>query len=143
MTQVMCGVTPESIVELDPGQIFVFGSNLVGYHGAGAARAALKWGAEMGVGVSLSGQTYALPTKDGLIQTMTLPDIEYHIDELIGCIVENPDKHFLITKIGCGLAGYTPKDIAPLFGVAFLEMANCSLPQEFIDIIQQQEKEAA
>jgi hypothetical protein len=130
-----CGITPENITHLEPEQIFVFGSNLAGVHGAGAASLARKWGAEWGKGYGLFGQTYALPTKDRDIETLSIGDIRIFVSRLKACIKENPDLHFLITKVGCGLAGYSEKDIGPLFE-DFLDIPNCSLPIEFIEINQ-------
>lgn len=127
----ICGITPENITELNDGEIFVFGSNLRAVHGAGAAYDAIQWGATEKVGEGLSGQTYALPTKDYSIRTRSIPDIYGSVVSLLNCINENPDKHFLVTKVGCGLAGYKINEIAPMFR-QFLELKNCSLPQDFI-----------
>ena len=110
-----------------PGQgvVFVFGSNLRGRHGAGAAKAALeRYGAIEGQGVGLQGQSYAIPTKDYRIQTMPLEVIEPYIKEFVQFTHDHPDMTFMVTPIGTGLAGYRHEDIAPLFkGVI-----NCWLP---------------
>jgi hypothetical protein len=96
--------------------IFVFGSNLAGIHGAGAARTAMKLhGAKYGVGVGLVGYSYAIPTKDQNIQSMNLEDIEPYVTEFISFAKSNPNLEFMVTQIGCGLAGFTAEQIAPLF----------------------------
>lgn len=106
--------------------IFVFGSNESGYHGAGAALFAYqKLGAKMHQGVGLQGQTYAIPTKDHYIKTLPLSEIQYYVDEFKTFARKNPDKHFFITRLGCGLAGYNDTDIAPLFKDS---PPNCLLP---------------
>ena len=97
-------------------QVFVFGSNLAGVHGAGAARVAVeKHGAEMGKGVGLQGNSYALPTKDHNIQTLPFPDVAMNIHHFLVFAKRNPEYQFKVTRIGCGLAGYQDKEIAPLF----------------------------
>lgn len=133
-----CGVTPNNIIQLRDNEVFVFGSNQAGSHGAGAALTAMQWGAIAGFGEGLYGQTYALPTKDARIRTRHLADIYESLINLFMCISHTPEKHFLITKVGCGLAGLSEKEVAPMFRT-FMELGNCSLPQEFIDIINQQE----
>jgi len=130
-----CGTTPEIIHALRPKEVFVFGSNLAGIHGAGAAYLAKKWGAFDGRGIGLSGQTYAIPTKDHAISSLSLGDILCHIEDFYSFAQANPQLEFLVTKIGCGLAGYSVKDIAPLFFAEFLTLENISLPHEFIEII--------
>lgn len=133
--QYNCSITPPDIQKLLPHEIFVFGSNLAGIHGAGAARTAYeKFGARMGKGTGRYGNSYALPTKGYNIATLSLNKIAFYIDALHYDITVNPELTFLITEIGCGLAGYTPKDIAPLFK-DFIQLNNCALPKSFIDII--------
>jgi len=96
--------------------IFVFGSNLAGIHGAGAARhAALHYGAVRGEGNGRTGRAYALPTKDRKIQTISLTAIRMFVRDFINHAAENADQTFQITQIGCGLAGYTADQIAPMF----------------------------
>ncbi|AWH15503.1 hypothetical protein [Pseudomonas phage 98PfluR60PP] len=96
--------------------IFVFGSNLAGRHGAGAARYAYNHeGAVYGQGIGHFGNSYAIPTKDYNIQTMQLVDIQQCVDLFIQYAELNPDLKFKVTRIGCGLAGYKDKDIAPMF----------------------------
>lgn len=96
--------------------IFVFGSNLAGIHGAGAARyAAQHLGAEMGVGRGRTGQCYALPTKGSRIQCMPLEFIKQSVDGFLNHAAAHPGDEFKVTRVGCGLGGYKDKDIAPLF----------------------------
>lgn len=125
-----CDITPAYIEELLPNQIFVFGSNLQGMHTGGAAWIAnKKFGAIMGQGVGLQGQSYAIPTMQGGVET-----IKPYTDEFIEFAKTHSDMHFLVTRIGCGIAGFQDTDIAPLFEQA-IGLSNVSLPQEFIDII--------
>ena len=124
--------SPSNITNLAPWQCFVFGSNLAGIHGAGAARTALGWGAVIGQGVGHFGNTYAIPTKNEYIQTMPTEDIRPYVDDFFDYARTHHQWTFLVTEIGCGLAGYQPKDIAPLFGKRFLELGNVHLPERFI-----------
>ena len=119
-------ITPEFITTLLPNEIFVFGSNLGGFHAGGAARMArLHFGAEMGKGVGIQGQSYAIPTMQGGVET-----IKPYVDEFIIYASQHPEKQFLVTPIGCGIAGYTPRDIAPMFMQA-IHVENIWLPKEF------------
>lgn len=96
--------------------IFVFGSNLAGRHGKGAARdALLKYGAVYGQGEGIQGNSYAIPTKDEVLAPLSLTEIRENINRFIFYASQHPDKLFVITKVGCGLAGYSPRDIGPLF----------------------------
>ena len=96
--------------------IFVFGSNLAGRHGAGAAKFAMdKHGAIYGEGIGLQGHSYAIPTKDSRIQTMPLEAIEPYVKKFLDFARANPELTFDITPIGCGLAGYRRSDIKPMF----------------------------
>ena len=122
--------TPEFINELQPGEIFVFGSNLRGMHAGGAARVAnLKFGAEWGVGVGLTGQCYAIPTMQGGVET-----IKPYTDQFIAFAAEHPELTFLVTRIACGIAGFTDAQIAPLFADA-VDAPNVVLPESFVKII--------
>ena len=108
------------------GQIFVFGSNRAGIHGAGAARVAWQqYGAIWEQGEGLMGQSYALPTKDEQIQKMSLEQIKEHVDKFIMFAWERTDLKFFVTRIGCGLAGWSDHEIGPLFADA---PPNCELP---------------
>lgn len=125
-------ISADRITELKPNEIFVFGSNLAGHHGAGAAKLAMnKWGAKWGKGIGLEGQTYAIPTMQGGIDT-----IKPYVDKFIAFAKENPNKIFLVTEIGCGIAGFTPRDIAPLFLEA-KKVSNIYLPKRFWSILTQ------
>lgn len=116
--------TPEFITHLKENEIFVFGSNLAGMHGGGAARIALeRFGAKMGQGVGLQGQSYAIPTMQGGVET-----IKPYVDEFIQFAQQHPELTFLVTRIGCGIAGFTDEEIAPLFEDAHL-VANIVLPK--------------
>ena len=116
--------TPEYITELKPGEIFVFGSNLQGMHGGGAARIAYqKFGAIMGQGVGLQGHSYGIPTMQGGVET-----IRPYVDEFITFAKEHPELTFLVTRIGCGIAGFTDDEIAPLFTGAY-GVENIVLPE--------------
>jgi hypothetical protein len=115
-------------------EIFVFGSNLAGRHGKGAAAVALRhYGAIYGQGEGLQGNAYALPTKDTRLKTISLHNLVYHIETFARCASKYKDYDFLVTKIGCGLAGYRVDDIAPLF--EYVKLDNVYLPQEFIDYL--------
>lgn len=123
--------TPENITSLKPDEVFVFGSNLAGHHGGGAARAALhKFGAVWGQGVGLQGQSYAIPTMQGGVET-----IKPYVDEFIGFAKARPELKFYVTRIGCGIAGFKDEEIAPLFSEA-LGVDNIFLPKPFADIIE-------
>lgn len=122
-------ITPEWITELKPDEIFVFGSNLQGYHAGGAARMAMKWGAISGKGEGVQGQTYAIPTMFDSAQ-----DIAPYTERFIEFARLHPQIKFLVTEIGCGIAGFSPEDIAPLFKKA-KEVENIYLPQRFREIL--------
>lgn len=131
----MCGVTPDNITQLNHGEIFVFGSNEAGRHGAGAALVAHKqFGAVMGCGFGHTGRTFAIPTKDWYLDVLSTDIIGDYVKRFYDYAIYNPRYHFLITEIGCGLAGYKPEHIAPLFK-HFRKMKNVSLPQKFIDVL--------
>ena len=122
--------TPEFITKLQPDEVFVFGSNLAGMHGGGAARIArIYFGAKMGQGVGLQGSSYAIPTMQGGTET-----IAPYVDEFIAFAKAHPQMHFLVTRIGCGIAGFDAEDIAPLFRDA-VDVKNISLPADFWEIL--------
>lgn len=119
--------TPDMITHLNDGEIFVFGSNLQGMHGGGAARIAhQRFGAIWGQGVGLQGQSYGIPTMHGGVEV-----IKPYVDEFIAFAKANPHFTFLVTKIGCGIAGFKEEEIAPLFADA-LQVENIVLPESFI-----------
>lgn len=123
--------TPENITKLGEDDIFVFGSNLAGMHGGGAARVAWqKFGAVWGQGVGLQGQSYAIPTMQGGVET-----IKPYVDEFLDVAYECDQNTFYVTRIGCGIAGFTDEQIAPLFDRA-LDMYNVVLPESFVKIIE-------
>ena len=115
----------ERVTSLPNGYIFVFGSNLAGRHGKGAALDAVKlFGAQYGVGLGIAGKSFAIPTKDAFLRTLDIVSIRNHIQVFRTFVEANPHLTFYLTPIGCGLAGYKPEDIAPLF-----------LPLRHLDII--------
>lgn len=120
--------TPEKISELNENEVFVFGSNLAGAHGGGAARLAYnRFGAVWGQGVGLQGHSYAIPTMQGGVET-----IKPYVDEFVRFARENTHLTFLVTKIGCGIAGFHEEEIAPLFRDA-VDVKNIILPREFVE----------
>lgn len=123
--------TPENITSLEEDDIFVFGSNLAGMHAGGAARVACeRFGAIWGQGVGIQGQSYAIPTMQGGVDT-----IKPYVDDFIELAREWDQNTFYVTRIGCGIAGFTDEEIAPLFADA-LELYNVRLPESFVKIIE-------
>jgi hypothetical protein len=123
--------TPEKIESLSNDEVFVFGSNLEGFHGGGAAALAYrKFGAKWGKGVGHYGQTYGIPTMHGGVN-----EIRPYVDEFIIYAKRHPELVFLVTKIGCGIAGFGVEDIAPLFADT-VDMNNVYLPIEFRNFIK-------
>lgn len=128
-------ITPDIIQDLKPNEIFVFGSNLMGLHGLGAAQTAFEhFGAVWGKGTGHHGQTYAIPTKDRSIKTLAIEHIESYVFEFILYAQKHPELLFLVTPVGTGLAGHKPKDIAPMFEDC-LYMENVYLPKSFLNIL--------
>lgn len=114
--------------------IFVFGSNLAGRHGAGAALYALKsCGAVYGQGCGRQGNSYAIPTKDATLKTLTLAEIKVHVASFLRYAENHPDEMFELTPIGCGLAGHKPENIAPMFADA---PCNVVLPTVFKQVLR-------
>jgi hypothetical protein len=102
-------------VPLPEGMIFVFGSNLSGFHGAGAAKYAHQYyGAEMGVGEGFTGKCYALPTKDKNIRTLPIQDVRYHIAKFFTEASVKQTLTFKFTPVGCGLAGFTVHEMSSI-----------------------------
>jgi len=130
--------TEPYINHLPSDHIFVFGSNLEGIHGAGAAHTArVFFNAESGIGKGLTGQAYAIPTKSTPSKTLGLKVIESYVNDFIRFVNQHEYYTFHVTPIGCGYAGYEAKDIAPMFeSLRFKE--NVYLPQEFINIYNKQ-----
>ena len=118
-------ITPDLITALKPGEIFVFGSNAQGMHAGGAARFALEhFGAEWGVGEGLQGRSYAIPTMEGL------DSLKFAVDRFIAFAGQHPEYKFLVTPIGCGIAGYRESQIGPMFEHA-ATLPNVCLPASF------------
>lgn len=118
------------ITHLSENEVFVFGSNRAGRHGRGAALTALrKFGAKRGQGIGLMGQSYGIPTKGRKLEVLTLEEIRVQVQRFLRFATSNPELRFLVTAIGCGLAGYNPKQIAPMFRNA---PSNVVLPPEFL-----------
>lgn len=143
--------SPKYITELKYNEVFVFGSNLEGRHGRGAAKQAMKWGAVYGKGIGYYGKTYAIPTRkfvrgsqptigtpyfNGTYSIVTLPlaEIVIHVQNFLIFASNHKDLTFLVTEIGCSNAGYTPRDIAPLFWQA-QKLDNIMLPESFIKVL--------
>jgi hypothetical protein len=111
-----------------PDEVFVFGSNLAGVHGAGAAKQAVEYGAKYGMGVGMTGRAYAIPTKNEDINTMPVVEIASYIDGFVKFTNAHPGVKFFVTRVGCGLAGHKDDDIAPLFKGC---SDNCNLPDQW------------
>ena len=123
-------ISPDRITELKENEIFVFGSNLQGSHGGGAAAIAAKqFGAIWGQGVGMQGQSYAIPTMHGGIE-----EIKPYVNDFFEFAKQNPNLKFLVTRIGCGIAGFTEEEMAPLFAEG-ANLKNVFLPDTFLDII--------
>jgi hypothetical protein len=121
-------IDPEAV----PAQVFVFGSNLAGRHGKGAALAAAKsWGAIRGRGIGLQGRAYAIPTKDAKLNPLPLDAIAKHVSVFLAFARANRDTQFQVTAIGTDLAGYTPEQIAPMFRG---HTPNVMLPFQFLNV---------
>lgn len=117
------------------GAIFVFGSNLSGIHGAGAAKAALDFfGAVWGVAEGMTGQCYAIPTvRRGIAGPLELDAIRLSVSKFLHYAATHPEDRFFVTRIGCGLAGHKDADVAPMFRDAPL---NCSLPDTWQQYVE-------
>jgi len=128
-------ITPELITWLKADEIFVFGSNARGMHAGGAARFALDhFGAEWGVGEGLQGQSYAIPTMEGL------DSLKLAVDRFIAFAGQHPEYKFLVTPIGCGIAGYRESQIGPMFALASA-LPNVYLPAGFWDVLYHEPNE--
>lgn len=123
-------ITPDFVTELAPDEIFVFGSNIEGMHGGGAARIAYqKFGAVWGQGVGIQGQSYAIPTMFNTVQ-----EIKPYVDEFIEYARQHPQNRFLLTRIGCGIAGFSDSEISLLFKDA-ANLPNVTLPRKWVRYI--------
>lgn len=123
--------TPNKITSLENNEIFVFGSNLKGLHGGGAARIAYqKFGAQWGKGVGMQGKCYAIPTMHGGVDV-----IKPYVDDFIEFALSNKEYTFLVTRIGCGIAGFSANEIAPLFAKT-INAENILLPMDFVQVLE-------
>lgn len=124
-------ITPDNITKLKEHEVFVFGSNESGRHGKGAAKTAMKWGAVYGQAEGLQGNTYGIPTVNASIRkSLSIDKIKIYVDNFINYAKLHPNKTFLVTEIGCGLAGLKVKQVAPLFKEAE-KVENIYLPAKF------------
>ena len=127
-------VTPNMITMLKPGEVFVFGSNADGMHYGGAALTAMrKFGAKLGQGHGMQGDSYAIDTMSGI------DEMRRDVDDFITYAKEHPERRFLVTLVGCGIAGMTPEEVAPMFAKC-ADIQNVCLPAEFWSIIGKPEK---
>lgn len=130
-------VSAKNIDKLEDDEVFVFGSNTEGMHAGGAARMAMNWGAVYGKAFGLQGKTFAIPTVDYTRSgKMSVDEIKKYVDEFLDFTIKNKDKKFLVTEIGCGIAGFKVSEIAPLFRKA-LEYSNVYLPERFINYLKE------
>jgi hypothetical protein len=126
-------ITPTNIIKLKKSEVFVFGSNELGNHIGGAALTAYQsFGAKPGQRFGLQGQSFAIPTLGEDMQKISLKSIQCYVNNFIEIALSMPKLKFLVTEIGCGIAGFTHDEIAPIFKNA-LEVKNISLPQTFVD----------
>lgn len=123
--------TPNKIANLEDNEIFVFGSNLDGLHGGGAARIAYqKFGAQWGKGVGIQGNSYGIPTMHDGVEV-----IKPYVEDFIEFALSHKEYTFLVTRIGCGIAGFSPNEIAPLFAKA-INAENILLPMDFVQVLE-------
>jgi hypothetical protein len=128
-------ISPEFVSELKDNEIFVFGSNESGRHGAGAALHAKEYfGAIAGQGAGLQGKSYGIPTRNMYIETLPLDKIEIYVNDFTVFAQTHPEINFLVTEIGCGRANYKPDNIANMFRAAS-KLGNVYLPQSFWDVL--------
>ena len=124
-------ITPDWIEKLAADEVFVFGSNEAGRHGKGAAKTAMGFGAKYGQGFGPQGNTFAIPTMNASISNkLSVEKIGTYVERFLQYAANHPEKTFLVTEIGCGLAGHSVKDIAKLFW-ACDQMPNIYLPKKF------------
>lgn len=127
-------VSAKHIDKLEDDEVFVFGSNTEGMHAGGAARMAMNWGAIYGKAFGLQGKTFAIPTVDYTRSgKMSVDEIKKYVDEFLDFTIKNKDKKFLVTEIGCGIAGFKVSEIAPLFRKA-LEYSMCIYQRDLLII---------
>lgn len=129
-------VTPSNIQQLAPHEVFVFGSNESGFHAGGAANAAhLHFGARYGQGFGRAGASFAIPSLDWELRELKLKNIQFYVRRFIRYARHHTEDTFLVTAIGCGIAGRTPAQMAPLFKGA-RKLKNVYLPEEFWEILE-------
>ncbi len=127
--------------EAQSNYYFVFGSNTRGAHGKGAALVAKhKYGAETGVGIGVTGNCFAIPTKDRFMRTLMISEIKYFIYLFKEFTLNRPDLQFWVTAVGCGLAGYSHAEIAPLFIGAG---SNCNFPEPWSKFVEPNKRRAS
>lgn len=131
-------ITPSYINRLAANQIFVFGSNLACRHGSGAALMANRFGASRNRCHGLDGSVYGIPTKDERLEVLPIDRIRTYIGNFISDASNYPNMIFLVTRIGCGLAGYSDEQIAPLF-VDAIDVENIFLPEEFWKVLMKRQ----
>ena len=125
-------ILPKNYNVLKPDEVFAFGSNLAGMHGGGSARMAhMLFGAKMGQGVGMQGQSYAIPTMQDDINTIR----PYYVEQFIQYAEEHPELFFYITHIGCGIVGFQDKETAPLSAHA-VGLRNVCMPYSFIEHLE-------
>lgn len=123
------------ITTLNPGEIFVFGSNESGKHNGGAALTAMKWGAIYGQPYGLQGSTFAIPTVNfSVTNKLPVEKIQSYVSKFIQFAKEHKEFKFLVTEIGCGIAGFTVQEIAPLFKDC-IDIENIYLPERFVNLL--------
>jgi len=124
-------IAEDMVLSLKLNEIFIFGSNLSGHHAGGAASYARKnFGAMQGISTGRSGRTYAIPTLTQQYEKLSIEGIHYHIEEFISYAHLFPHMTFKVSAIGCGIAGFTVEEIAPLFQKA-ITVKNIQLPEIF------------
>lgn len=128
-------ITPDNITELKPREVFVFGSNTAGRHGKGAAKTAMKWGAKYGEGFGHWGRTFAIPTLNYPGFTRRSIQVIQRDVEIFTDVARAGQFRFLVTEIGCGLAGFDHKTIAPMFA-GCVGLKNVTLPKKFWRVLQ-------
>lgn len=134
----------ENISKLNDKEVFVFGSNDQGYHASGAARVAMDvFGAKIGIGIGFCNEkTYGIPTViwTGSRGVADLNYIQEHVNNFYGDALKNPDLKFLVTQIGCGIAGYTAEQIAPLFNKFYLNpLPNVFFPEKWVNYVRSED----
>ena len=131
-------ISSSNITKLENNEVFVFGSNTQGAHGGGAARAAMNWGAVYGQAFGLQGKTFAIPTVDFTKSgKMSVSEIKKYVDKFLEFALEHKELKFLVTEIGCGIAGFKVEEMAELFREAMKDKYdNVYLPERFVNYLK-------